>query len=174
MELKSWSEFSKKNCQTKWGWSDARLSSFSYHSLVKMWRETEKKPVVWVWRAARRIINQWSDKHRHSQVLCFWISPLAQMNGFRGCGKGSQGDLPAPTEEMFPTVHPQRTRVFSQRIAPHPQQRRGTQKPSLSWDQGAQPELWFKFLLSLLTGCMSEHMLQNLSKPQLSPIVNWG
>lgn len=121
MELKSWSEFSKKNCQTKWGWSDARLSSFSYHSLVKMWRETEKKPVVWVRRAARTIINQWSDKHRHPQVLCFWISPLAQMNGFRGCGKGSQGDLPAPTEEIsFLLCTLQRTRVFSRRIAPPP------------------------------------------------------
>ena len=126
MELKTWSEFSKKNCQTKWGWSDARLSSFSYHSLVKMWRETEKKPVVWVRKAARTITNQWSDKHRNPQVLCFWISPLAQMNGFRGCGKGSQGDLPAPTKEMFPTVHPAENQsLFSKDSTPSPSREEG-------------------------------------------------
>lgn len=115
-----------------------QVEFFSYHSLVKMWRETEKKPVVWVRRAARTIIHQRSDMAPSSSLLL--NITLAQMNGFRGCRKGSQGDLLAPTGEIsfLPSIL-QRTRVFSQRTVPHAQQRRGTYKPSLSWDQGTQP-----------------------------------
>lgn len=100
------------------------------------------------------------------------------MNGFRGCRKGSQGDLLASTGEIsfLPSIL-QRTRVFSQRTAPPPPaEKRDTQTiPVLgSGYTTSMQRLGFKSLLSHLTVCMSENMLQNLSKPQLSPTVNWG
>ena len=74
------------------------------------------------------------------------------MNGFRGCGKGSQGDLPAPTVEMFPTVHPAENQsLLSKNSTPPPAEKRDTETIPV-----------------LGSGCTTRAVVQVLAQP-----LNW-
>lgn len=102
---------------------------------------------------------------------------LAQMNGFRGCRKGSQGDLLAPNGDKFPTVHPAENQsLLSKNSTLTPSREEGHTNHLCRGIRvhNQHAELGVKSLLSHLTVYMSENVLQNLSKPQLSPIENWG
>lgn len=114
-----------------------QVEFFPYHSLVKMWREPERKSSQWFWV---RVINnqEISEVTRGPSSPLLLNITLAQMNGFRVVGKGLRRLAVPPNGDKFPTVHPCRRPESSLKEQhPHPQQR--THKPSLSWDQGAQP-----------------------------------